>query len=1668
MDLRLVYFIGGLVVVLLLLLVSFVLNARRASRLENALDEIQEQLQLDNAIERGAAGSGSLDGSRINVVNAQGEEQPLDEVLSDLSEKIDAASAEQQKSYASIMADQQSLKHSISQLKTLISSLPTHAIAQAAASSAGTSGTGSAGAGRAAPDPRAATGSLSMSDNTVLSTGGRSRSGTALNIDPALQDEEILMPERGRNSGNRGPNLGSGMSASYARAQQMRQNRATMGAQGTNGIESIDDPDLQADLAFAAAGRNQSLGSGMYMPEGDNSGFVQTANNIAQMVKQTDFSQINPNNAPATIGEHLAQAQQAQAAQSAQAQAQYAASQGSYGYGQSSVMGEQILQGNGQLHFNGTEQASGSRHVLGGMGSRSSTVSGRDPRNPLGMGSYGVSSPKADGANAEVEKSVSAERSLEDNKAETAAPADEAAATPSSALEPQSEELRASSDGPLVSQEISAQTSNEQSSLNNSADSDAEASDDGVIEMEITPQSIPQHSLDKAQAFAQSRAKQQSQATESESNSLADTITSSDAEVTESSEQAESAESDDVSSASDTAESQDGSVSQADAAESSTEPLKSEDSLEVVGVSNAGGASFATVLAGSMPLMEQDISEDDEALEIEPVAKEAVPAKEEENRAEAAPAEDSESESVALSGDNLSVADDEERFDALQSLAANYKQLKQPLQKVEDDDDDALEIEPVAPSSDEASTSEADTADSADDDVAEESAGAGLTLDFASDDGSQFKVVVAKSESSSSSSEGKLPHNATDLEEEGLSFAIENASQSSSVSSADAVAAATAAQIAARPVAATVAQASGVGSSPVPVVDMIYDEDYVRKQQRDKPNGIDLNILDKANHFIDAGVSLMELSARTGLSEDELRLLYDVDENGKIKNASAIFEQMHGAGDDLALDEIEEERNEADFERERHEDAASAEDEEHEHEEQELAAALAAGERSKGRRKNKNKKRKRRSFADTNPAAALDQAEQQEIAAMMEHKEDPFAHSPRRVEEDSETEVSSSRSQDSDPELDPEFEFAPSRKSESSARDEELDRESTELDEDEHEAEHLAEVTAAERERQGHKAAVDKSSELERNLEAIDRLADSIIEKNRQKKHNKRKQQAQAKAQPQSSAIAQAEDGATVVDVTIVPPQHSFGPNSNVGVGAGAAVAATSESTSSEFVEAEPINRKEHGPRVRAGVQSYNQISNPVGLGSVDEEEVDSAPATATTYEHISTRTDAAQASSEIVKAMSDHLEINAPYVQQLRAGIADAIEQEDDNVTIAGIAATGGTVRSSYNSNNAQATMSAGAGSSAWRQQQMQQRRPASQAAVQAAMSTKGINAVGRINTREIGAISDDEDLVFSQAHANARANERELRAAAEAGDPHALMAGRKRQSTGNGLFSMLSTPLNAAQNLASQATSALRGGSKSKEVTSREGATQGTKSNGRNKSNADRVTLSSSAKAKMGRNYDQDSTTQSSAERKGSSSSSPVRYKRESGVIDVPVPLETMAEGKMTVDMALAQMDGAGAELAAADDVLRQAQGNLSAEASALGSANDILLGRSRNQGQMGQMGGMGQVGATMDAASFGAMREEQAYEDLMGSEDSESDAEMGVEEGNGELSPEQLETLKSLQTGAAAAMSTPMLSSNYQSLPPSPPRRRRDAGLDVLGTEPPRHFANLQARNAYGMRH
>ena len=137
LDLRLIYFIGGLVAVLVLLLVSFVLNARRASRLENTLDELQAQLTRANAqLDDTAKSLDDLYGRRkrgelnlpqgeeetlaTEIKKADGTTTTLGDAISELYYKVGESSEEQEKAYASIIAEQQNLQESLTQIKEML------------------------------------------------------------------------------------------------------------------------------------------------------------------------------------------------------------------------------------------------------------------------------------------------------------------------------------------------------------------------------------------------------------------------------------------------------------------------------------------------------------------------------------------------------------------------------------------------------------------------------------------------------------------------------------------------------------------------------------------------------------------------------------------------------------------------------------------------------------------------------------------------------------------------------------------------------------------------------------------------------------------------------------------------------------------------------------------------------------------------------------------------------------------------------------------------------------------------------------------------------------------------------------------------------------------------------------------------------------------------------------------------------------------------------------------------------------------------------------------------------------------------------------------------------------------------------------------------------------
>lgn len=208
--------------------------------------------------------------------------------------------------------------------------------------------------------------------------------------------------------------------------------------------------------------------------------------------------------------------------------------------------------------------------------------------------------------------------------------------------------------------------------------------------------------------------------------------------------------------------------------------------------------------------------------------------------------------------------------------------------------------------------------------------------------------------------------------------------------------------------------ASSVESAPV--VDMIYDHEFVQKQKEMGNTSIRLDTLDKAHEYIEAGVSLAEISANTGLSEDELRLIYEVDEDGRIRDTSAEFKRKameHEAEiqrqalltpeEKAALDlpVTEEELAAADSALAA---AAASEHDSHTgrsgnaasgstHSDSDSQAGSAKS--RKGKKKNKKdasrKSRKRAALESPEPSSALDKDERQIIASMMQEKPDPFS-----------------------------------------------------------------------------------------------------------------------------------------------------------------------------------------------------------------------------------------------------------------------------------------------------------------------------------------------------------------------------------------------------------------------------------------------------------------------------------------------------------------------------------------------------------------------------------------------------------------------------------------------------------------------------------------------------
>ena len=1004
---------------------------------------------------------------------------------------------------------------------------------------------------------------------------------------------------------------------------------------------------------------------------------------------------------------------------------------------------------------------------------------------------------------------------------------------------------------------------------------------------------------------------------------------------------------------------------------------------------------------------------------------------------------------VQVSSVEADAASDDLRFDALRSLTANYQQQL---------------------------GSQGDSAQRPD---------TGSII-AASDKADYDSVSISTSTNSNTTGAGAdlvLPHNGSDLDDEGLSFAIAAARSSGNGGHNQ------------------MAGAQGAHT----VVDMIFDEDYVRKQQKDRPNGIDIKILDKAHTFIAAGVPLAEISAKTGLSEDELRLLYDMDaqERELASNASAadFSDDELADSDDTAATAI---------------DAAPEVDSAAPN--GDISSAAAATTDRESKRSGSGKRRRRSRVRDeSNPASALDQAEQEEIASMMQHKEDPFAHLEHRTEDDDDdvsmeadedsartaaraasrdsargaaTAPSAARSYDMDEAEEHTRELAEheeekealKRSFHSSRRQERY-----QADSDSEEAESTASASASAASSDDDLILNSSDQEFAQSLEAIDRLADRIIEKNRGQRH------VAAMSRSAGATGATATDTATAASATntgaaLKPNLQQIKPSP----------------TAVSLDDTDDVNPAVN-PAATAG--AANTSANPLQiLGSFG----------------INNSAEAAQASRDIALAVNDNLEGNADYIHDLQAGIADALEQEDDAVTLAGVPQQGSMaarqmqqsqlqqqMQQAAAARNTPALMSAGAarvnGGGSLREQMR-----ARTAAQVAAMNPLGIDRVGAISSSEIAPYADSEAQLMAQGHSRVAAYDRaqqNLAKAAAAGDPHALMAGRKRQSTGNGLLSMLSTPLNMAQNIASQATQALRGatmgsvgrgagGSKAAYAAAHAMETTGISPDDM-PIYADLVPQGAGAGAGMaGARAPQPRRAQNApygavagaygAGAAGAARATPPALAgNASGVVNVPVPLETMAAGKMTVDMALAQMEqdgragagavGAGAAQSAQRPLVRTAgledEPDPMAAASALDmvpqdSARALLLGAAggRNSNSMvGQTTSAKALAAAGVAASgvaginFSASsRKNPGMSDVMGDgafmDDSDPNAVLqqaanGGLSAVGELTPEQLETLKTLQSG-----DTPSLNERAQ---------------EAYNPQRQQHYANRQARNAYGMR-
>lgn len=1218
----------------MLLLVSFVLNSRRTARLEPSLEELgdklaQTEMALDDANKSldelyGLKKRGNLNVPRGKVAledivyqDDDGVEHNLKETISDIYEQLDKVEHEQHQSYENILKDQQDLVGAISQLKTLLSE----------------------------------------------------------RLQGASSDNHSYVDDSATH----------GSSANYSVS---------------------DDDSIDLNTAFKDPNATK---------ESANNEFVKTANNIAQLVSNTDFTAVDPN-APTTIGEHMANAQANKSNQNNQRQGHAAAA---------------------QTTQNRRGEANSNRNRAG-----------RDPMNPLGMGNFGVDpserthalgtahgvpTPGSAGSGKYTESAIeSSQQAQSVPLTDKQHDADNGGALNS----PSPQDQNSAVSHPLENQHDRKKLIDRAASVARKRNHAADNSGWTVIETDVH---APSEKNDVQQAKAQAN------------DAKAPAPSSSVSKTNES--QAPGAAAD----------------FSATLAHASEKGLNSFDSLKP----KSSDDDIGEVSLPPSPLDNLPINAPVGLAALNSISMVGASALE---RLAAL-----ESEVSAINDDNAhQEGSAEQTNDSNLSKVKTTKSVLTPeedaaLEALDEEHLEALDAEqkPYNVQSNDFTDSGSNGSMDGTYDADERSANGDkeLSIDYDAEKSLEnidgLKVVVNQDMSDEQAEQNH---------EQALQGELSAANSSYQDSKQE---------------------------DQSKVVDMIYDADYVRKYRDDKPQGIDIDTLEKAHTYIEAGVSLEEIAARTGLSEEELSLIYEVDENGKVVDTSERFKQeaqaRAQAHQEESLDDVDAETSHDDDQSssDAASDALSSLDDDEDDEATSLANMVAKAKKERAK-KSKSKKdedsvsaeddtksaslkskastkkttKKRKSsksstqIEDHNPSSALDNEERREIESMMKENNpasaldsderleiesmmkdnDPYAHleddesaqadvhdviddhgeldghdSESILDSDDNDEVDAA-SDDLDSSNDEEEEIHEEealtkalsnakrkqlRKDKRSSRkrskqeaikesavidDEDDERDEAEalaqtiaqsaagaseapvvaddIDDDEIVDDEAIELAKAVQEAQDpeKKAALESleadGDEFEQNLEAIDRLADSIIEENRHKDELKRSKRKSTKKSTKDSIHEEAASNAAISAVGDMSVDevaaHAYA----------ATEAANHLDDETDYADDDyqaNLNHALNGGLVEDEVQEQEDEDPLNILGDFKRKQISNAQ-------------DAEQVSNSIAQAVSaDGLDENNEYLHDLEADIDRALEGDDVSVSL-------------HTQRNAQKAMSAGA----------------------------------------------------------------------------------------------------------------------------------------------------------------------------------------------------------------------------------------------------------------------------------------------------------------------------------------------------------------------------------------